>query len=75
MLSDLFLPEGLSHLGPNSFEGFLSVSLCLRSWSKREVGCAFCPRSVPWLKLQESPLDHCPSLLSTDSSLPLSSQR
>ena len=41
------------------FRRLSSVSLCRRSRSRREwLFC--CPRENPWLKLHESPFEHCP---------------
>ena len=57
-------------LRPKPFEGFLP-SVCVCAHGAGEDDCAFCPRLHPWLKLQESPLEHCP-LLSTESIIPLS---
>ena len=38
-------------------------SFCVCGLGAGEDDCAFCPRLDPWLKLQESPLTHCPAIV------------
>ena len=53
-----FLSEGRCPLGQKPFDGFL-LSLYVSAFGSGEDDCAFCPRLLPWLQLQES-LEHCP---------------
>ena len=44
----------------NALRGLSPVSLLTAALEQERTVVFFCPRLLPWLKLQESPLEHCP---------------
>ena len=57
-LSGFLIQKDFVPWAPKPSEGLLP-SICVCACGLREDDCAFCPRSLPWLKLQEPRLDDC----------------